>query len=342
MSEYSVQKLTGYSSSKGSQYLKLHIKKYKYLLDTFVGPNIGTFNKISILLDFSWCVIRYGAGINDYFQYNFFKRKSIDRKNFIVARKWIKIIKECNGNVQQELFDEKTRFNSVYGKFLGRDWLDIDECDFEKFQLFINTHPISMLKVKNGSGGNGIQVFDVSKVENLNEEFDKLKSKHVMLEEIIKQHKEMADFNPSSVNTIRIVTIVYKGSVQIMNAIFRAGNGNGCTDNFHHGGLAALIDIKTGIVYTTGVDKKNQKYVVHPLSGKKITGFVIPNWREILDTVKEAAMVTPSVRYVGWDIALDEKGNVCIIEGNCASDPDITQIPDQIGKWSEYKNFLRE
>ena len=46
------------------------------------------------------------------------------------------------------------------------------------------------------------------------------------------------------------------------------------------------------------------------------------------------------VRYVGWDVVYTENEDFIIIEGNSASDPDITQIPDLIGKWPLYKKFI--
>ena len=38
---------------------------------------------------------------------------------------------------------------------------------------------------------------------------------------------------------------------------------------------------------------------------------------------KEAALVVPEIRYVGWDVAITED-DVCLIEGNCY--PGIYQI----------------
>ena len=35
-------------------------------------------------------------------------------------------------------------------------------------------------------------------------------------------------------------------------------------------------------------------------------------------------------------------GRICIIEGNCTADPDITQMPDQIGKWPKYREVIFE
>ena len=40
------------------------------------------------------------------------------------------------------------------------------------------------------------------------------------------------------------------------------------------------------------------------------------------------------------DIAIKNDGTICIIEGNSASDPDVVQMPDQIGKLPFYSKVL--
>lgn len=340
MSGEAKQELTGYRHTSGLQYVRVHLQKYRLLMDTFVSQDLSVIKRISITADFLFCVLRYGAGINDYFQYNFYKRRAVDRKTFIVGRKWRRIITTCNGAIEQKLFDDKSLFNKRYDAYIGRDWLDLDECTQDEYTAFVKKHPRSIYKMKTGSGGNGIGIHEDAE-DRRDEDYRRLKAQHTILEEIIVQHSEMAKFNPSSVNTLRLVTIVTGSEVKLMNAVFRTGNGEGCTDNFHHYGLAALIDTETGIVITRAVDKKNDAYYIHPRTGEQMIGFHIPMWDRIVKTVKEAALVTPEVRYVGWDVALSEDERICIIEGNCASDPDVTQMPDQIGKWPQYEAVLR-
>ena len=65
-----------------------------------------------------------------------------------------------------------------------------------------------------------------------------------------------------------------------------------------------------------------------------------PYWDKVLDAVTRASKISNKVRYVGWDIAILENGEVSIIEGNCSSDPDITQMPKQIGRWEDYKEVI--
>ncbi len=101
------------------------------------------------------------------------------------------------------------------------------------------------------------------------------KRKKALLEECITQHHELSEFNPTSVNTLRIVTVLCPdNNVKIMTADLRLGRKGKVADNFHHNGIASLIDVDTGIIYTMGIDKNRRRYIVHPDSKKQIIGFV--------------------------------------------------------------------
>ena len=173
--------------------------------------------------------------------------------------------------------------------------------------------------------------------------YDKCKKDKILLEEVLTQNDELAAFNNSAVNTIRIVTLICADdSIRIMAAVLRLSRKGKFADNFHHDGIAALIDIETGLVNTVGVDRKWNRYTVHPDSRKSIVGFQIPKWSEILATVKKAAWVHPEVRYVGWDVTIKGNGEIVLIEGNSGADPDVTQVEDQIGKWPLYEPLLKD
>lgn len=335
------QNLIGYTKSKGLNYILLHLKKYNFLMNMFISRDLNLIQKTSIFLDFTGCILKYGVGINDYFQYNFYKRKAVDRASFIVARNRRAIIIKCNGSVTQPDFDDKSRFNKIFHEYLGRDWLDIDECTYQEFSNFIQKHSIFMCKIKNGSGGNGICMWTAD-IDHLEEDYKELRKKHVILEEVLIQHAELSKINPVSVNTLRIITLVTSTGVKVMNAVFRCGNGEGCTDNFHDMGWAALVDIETGMIITPAVNKLNHKVFVHPKTGSQIIGFCIPCWNEVVNTAKKAAMVRSDVRFVGWDIAILHDGSIAVVEGNCAADPDIIQMPDQIGKWPMYQDAIHQ
>ena len=191
--------------------------------------------------------------------------------------------------------------------------------------------------------GNGISVVNVSEIDNLDNFYYACKKDKLLLEEVLLQDDELAKFNNTSVNTLRVVTLVSADdSVRIMAGVLRLSRKGRFVDNFHHDGIAALIDIDTGIVNTVGVDRKWNRYTVHPDSKKAIVGFKIPKWTEVLETVISAARIHPNVRYVGWDVVITKAGKVVIIEGNPGADPDVTQVEDQIGKWPLYEELLND
>ena len=313
------------------------------MLNSFIDQDLNVFQKSVILLDLSLSIIVYGSGINDYFQYQFYRRKHIDRKTFIVHRKRMRIVNTFNDPVDRKILDSKARFNEKYNKYIQRDWLDVPKSNLKEFIQFTKKNNKFIVKPIDGSHGKGIRIIEVAKEDNLKKLYNELVKENTVIEELIIQHNEIAEFNPTSVNTLRVVTLVCPdGQVRIMTANLRVGNGIRYADNFHHNGIATLLNVDNGIVISSGIDMNFNRYIVHPVSGKQLIGFKIPYWNDVVKTVKEAATVTPTVGYVGWDVAIGKKGEIIILEGNAAADPDISQMPDQIGKWPLYEKFVLE
>ena len=64
------------------------------------------------------------------------------------------------------------------------------------------------------------------------------------------------------------------------------------------------------------IDDDGVIYDEHPLTGFDFNSIdKIPFIKEAYSMVKEAALLVPEIRYVGWDVAITNDGP-CIIEGN--------------------------
>ena len=100
-----------------------------------------------------------------------------------------------------------------------------------------------------------------------------------------------------------------------------------------------LVDIDTGCIYAAS-DERCNYYTKHPDTNLDIVGFKIPMWNEALDFVKKLANVIPNVKYVGWDIALTEKGWV-LIEGN-EKGQFLWQIPTKQGFREEFNIICKK
>lgn len=148
-------------------------------------------------------------------------------------------------------------------------------------------------------------------------------------------------FNSSSVNTLRMVTLLCAdGKPKVVVGVLRIGRAGKTADNFHHYWITTTIDVENGIVNAPGIDREFKRYIVHPDSGEQIIGFNIPCWDKATELVRQAALVIPEVRYVGWDVAIDSDGNTQLIEGNYGADPDVTQMPCREGKWPAFRKEL--
>jgi len=139
-----------------------------------------------------------------------------------------------------------------------------------------------------------------------------------ILQQRFQQHELLNRINPSSVNTIRIDTLVKDGVVEHSGAILRMSNGSRSVDNWKCGGIIVSIDLPTGALGDVG--KCQAKYggeIVqkHPLTDFRFAGTVLPYWSEIKDLVCAAAVSLLPLRYLGWDVAIGPDGPV-ILEAN--------------------------
>ena len=150
----------------------------------------------------------------------------------------------------------------------------------------------------------------------MDELYNELYSGDYIAEEYVTACKEIAEFNPGSLNTIRIVTFVNKSTFKVFGSFFRMGLPGSQVDNAHAGGVFATVDVDSGIVTTQGLNTKGESFIFHPASGKQIIGFQIPVWDKIIDVCRKAAALTPEAKIVGWDVAVTDKYEVVMIEGN--------------------------
>lgn len=300
--------------------------------------------RASLMADVLWERLRYGTEIQDYFQYGFYNLKNRERRSYMTFSKLRYTMKVCNDPSKREIFDDKALFNDTFGDYLNRDWLDVTTASYDEFLEFLQKNPAFFAKARSGMFGKNAGRFDEDSHKSEQETkalFDKLKKEGCIVEQLITQNSSLEEFNSSSVNTLRVVTLrCADGTPRVMAGVLRIGRKGKTADNFHHYGIAATIDVDAGIVNSPGIDREFKRYIVHPDSGKKIIGFEIPSWDKVVDLVSRAALVVPEVRYVGWDVAIDQEGNVLLIEGNYGADPDVTQMPCRTGKWPLFKTEL--
>lgn len=171
-----------------------------------------------------------------------------------------------------------------------------------------------VLKIgKNSNGGHGV-LFWNSSVDGV----DKLKdflssSENIVCQKVIKQHPDLSVLNPSSVNTIRLITIVFDSKVYMLSSFVRFGGKGSRVDNSHSGGLACGVDLQ-GRLKDPAYDLSANRYDYRP-NGYQLHQIKVPSFDKCVGLVKELAPRFASVsRLISWDLSVDEKGEPILIE----------------------------
>lgn len=323
----------------------------KYLITRFKQMEHDYIGKTSALrtlwygIDYIFSLMIYGTSISDYFAYGFYKLRPSGRNEYITYRRFNKIQKKANNQSDIHICRNKIDFNNHFDSLLGRQWIDTKIATKEELLRFISNNPIFFVKDIFGFCGNGVERIDTSKI-SVSKYLDDLlthNNTHYILEEPLTEIESIQSFHPTSINTIRIVTF-YDSQNDIVNFItarIRFGNNGNNVDNLHRDGIAANIDVVSGIITSCGYDKYNNTYVYHPMTQKQIVGFKIPYWGNCLSFIENATRKIPTIRYIGWDIVIREDGSCCLIEANDNADHDIQQLHNK-GLWKEYKQLLNK
>lgn len=274
-----------------------------------------------------WCLGDYflfrrkykGSLETDYLGTQMFRKSEFVREESFSNKSRFKWRLSIQEQKYKHIFEDKKYFYESFAKYLHRKWMIVDK-DTKKddFIDFVKEcgHEI-IVKDTLSYGGKGVNFYKLKGNSEITKLYDLCIQGCFVVEEKIIQCEEINSFSGKAVNTFRIVTVIDdSGNVHIARAIFRIGRGNCILDNYSNGGIAAQIDIKSGIIYTTAQDKSGREYINHPDTGKQIVGYKISDWEEYKKFALELAEQYPTFRYVGWDILKNKDGVYCVIEGN--------------------------
>ncbi len=283
-------------------------------------------------LDYMFCWFFLGAVPEDYFSM-VFEDKGWKWRNHHITRMRLDFIKQKLNNDEQSctLLNDKAAFCNHWNDKLNRVWCSPDDTTYEEF---INKfHGIDKIIAKRrvGYGGKGIEIFNKSQIKNEDEYLDFIeKHDNYILEEFHNQTGWIHEINPTSLNTIRVATIQVNGEIDVVFSYLRVGVKGTVVDNLHSGGIRFPINHHTGEIYA-GMNYEINNIERHPDSGVQIAGEIIPDWDEICLFCKNAHERAPeNLRFIGWDVCLDENG-MCLIEGN--SGPGFPPIEDPKDDW---------
>ena len=143
-----------------------------------------------------------------------------------------------------------------------------------------------------------------------------------LIQECIRQHSGMAALNPTSLNTIRILTYRSDMEIKVLYSVVRIGRAGQVIDNESAGGISTYID-SDGKLGKFAYGAPGMDDVEYTDSGVCLHGYALPSFDKAVNLVKQCHYQLPFFDIVAWDIAINEEGNPVLIEFNMT--PDLSQ-----------------
>lgn len=166
-------------------------------------------------------------------------------------------------------------------------------------------------KIDNSQSGKGVFILD----ENL--KLNKLmQKKNGVLQSYIKQHRFFHEIVSNSVATIRLTTVNDQhGNITLRGAYLRVGRA---LDNkvSSASGVRIPIDLKTGKLGDFGYDNNLTEFATHPDTGYVFREKTLPIFFDIKKEVLALHSKVPFTRIVGWDVVVDYKNSIKVMEWN--------------------------
>ena len=204
--------------------------------------------------------------------------------------------------------------------------IDPQKSTSEQLKQLFSYDMDAFCKPSSGQLGNGAfalkvqdsKIYTDGKLSSVDKLIDVLFSANYLVQKRIYQHPTMNTLCDSTINSIRLQTVMTKeGEVVPFGALLRIGRKGSSVDNWAKGGVLVGIDMEKGKLMETGFlkPKFGASMKEHPDTKVIFKNFEIPYYKEAEKKAIELHKRLYRSHSVGWDIAITENGPM-FIEGN--------------------------
>jgi len=236
-----------------------------------------------------------------------------------------------NCRAEQKFLDNKCYYPTILAGIsqprsiafrIGGLWYSADRELIDKLRLkdlILAEKELFAKEATASCGGYGVAYITAEK-GNTFEQLEAFLSKakgDIVIQEAIKQHKDIAAIHESSVNTLRIISLLSEEGVKIYSSILRVGVGGEKVDNASRGGITVGVT-EDGKLKSRAFKLNGDRFDTHPTNGFVFTDYQIPSFDKAVALVKKAHPLVPHFKLVSWDIAITENGEPVMVEANLA------------------------
>ncbi|WP_279367015.1 sugar-transfer associated ATP-grasp domain-containing protein [Microbacterium testaceum] len=254
------------------------------------------------------------VGFQDYIDYDFAILTPAERATYMTHPVSNQISQKYDHPDYRGLFQDKVEFDKRFSEFLRRDWMVVDAGNADELRAFTERLGTIVTKEPVGQAGTGVHRYHAAEVDDWSA-FHRglLERGEILVEEVIRQHDDLAAVCPGTVNTTRVTAFFDGQKTHILAMAQKFGRG-AVSDQMTFGGFYTMLD-ENGHALGAGYDSHGHVHELHPDSGARIADFQLPMIDEVKAFVDQVARVVPQVQYVGWDIVVGPDGPV-LVEGN--------------------------
>ena len=138
--------------------------------------------------------------------------------------------------------------------------------------------------------------------------------KDFIIQFLVNQHESLKLLNPSSLNTLRILSYLNGDGVHVLSTLIRIGKKDSFTDNVSAGGMFSGVE-NNGKLMEYGYFENSTK-TTKTDTGVLLKDFKIPSYDIALKQIEKMHLLIPYFRIVSWDIAIDDTETPVLIEYN--------------------------
>ena len=330
----------------------IHISDWLYLQRTIIGEKKAIKKKMLFIADVKWTEDQqkefdafwkqhYGKKIPNYWHKLYQKMSGVFRVDYFPEFLYsTKLEPKINPKSYCRVFADKTLLYSMYS--------DIDGvrcptayivnasgtyCDgtmnviakSEAEEILSDIGECLFKSTLNSSGGKSVNVADFHEGTDLRtgtrvDDFLNQYRRNFVVQERIKPSKELKKINPDALSTFRVITYIAGDHIGCCPLAMRMGVGGMEVDNITSGGLCIGLNadgtMKRFAANTRYGEQFDKLYTEHPDTGTVFEGIVIPQMPKMMEAAKKMHRKTPQIGMISWDLSVDDKGDVILIEAN--------------------------
>lgn len=281
---------------------------------------------------------RTGHFTKEYIPNNFYHCELIPRANVS------SMMAICDKNLCEILFPGENVARSLLKNINGYYYCDGKPISEEEAIVKFRNLDEAIIKPSRESQGHGVQLLRVKDgVTNISgkslSQVFKDYGQDFLIQEKVRQHKDMAALNPTSVNTVRVLSYRSGMEVLIIYSVVRIGRKNAVIDNQCSGGISTTVS-KDGLLGEKAFGGYYEDNILTTDSGITLKDYPVPSFDKVIDMVKRLHLRLPYFNLVGWDMAVQEDSKPILIEFN--TNPGLSQSAFKSGMGDYTERIIRE